>query len=129
MANGSMSMSVPSGREVVADVRAGAGRVAHVVQAVEEAHQVVRPGERRRRRDLEAHPVGQPGVGGALAGGVDRAVVGVEADDGRRGIGLGEQQRRCAVAATDVGDRRAPPASLASTPSSAGIQALARWLR
>ena len=65
------------------------------------------PVERRGRGDLEADPVGEAGVGGALAGGVDRALVGVEADDGRRRVGLGEQQRRRAVAAADVGDVRA----------------------
>ena len=80
------------------------GRVTHVVEAVEEADQVVAAIERRRGGDLEADPVGKAGVGGALAGCVDRALVGVEADDGRRRVRLGEQQRRRAVPAADVGD-------------------------
>ena len=49
-----------------------------------------------------------PASGGALAGGLDGAVVRVEADDLRAGIGIGQQQRRRPVAAADVGDPRPP---------------------
>ena len=83
---------------------AGAGRVAHVVEAVEEAHQVVGAVEGLADGHLEADPVGQAGVGGPLAGAVDRALVGVEADDRRGRVRLGEQQRGRTVPTTDVGD-------------------------
>ena len=76
------------------------------MQAVEEAHQVIGAAEGGGRRDLEAHALGQPGVGGALAGGLDGAVVRVEAGDRRGGIGAGQQQRRRPVAAADVSDPR-----------------------
>jgi hypothetical protein len=39
------------------------------------------------------HALGYPGVGGALAGGVNGTVMCVEADDCRGGIGIGQQQR------------------------------------
>ena len=43
----------------------GAHRVAHVVQGVEEAYQVELAGVLLRRRRLEPHAVGQPGLGAA----------------------------------------------------------------
>jgi hypothetical protein len=83
---------------------AGTDRVTHVVQAVEEADQVVGAIERRCGCGLEADPVGKAGIGGPLTGRVDRALVSIEADDVGGRVGLGEQQGRCAVAAADVGD-------------------------
>ena len=86
------------------DVPGRADRVAHVVQAVEGGDEVVPgPGEGLRGRDLEPGPVGQPGVGGALARGVDGRLVVVRADDRGRGVGLGQQHGRRPVAAADVG--------------------------
>src|SRR3954470_9168028 len=83
---------------------AGTDRVTHVVQAVEEADQVVGAIERRRGGGFEADSFGKAGVGGPLTGRVYRALVSIEADDAGGRIGLGEQQGRCAVAAADVGD-------------------------
>jgi hypothetical protein len=91
-------------REVVVDMGARTGRITHVVQAVEEADQVVVAIERRRGGRLEADPAGKAGVRGPLACGVDRTLVGVEADDAGGRVGLGEQQCRRAVPAADVGD-------------------------
>ena len=80
------------------------GRITHVVQAVEEADQVVVAVERCRGGGLEADPVGEAGFGGSLAGRVDRSLVGVEADDAGGRVGLGEQQGRGAAPAADIGD-------------------------
>ena len=88
-------------------VARGGERVAHVVQAVEERHEVVAGArERLGRRGLERHAVGDPGVGRALAGRLDRRVVVVRADERRRRVGLRHQHRRRPVAAADVGDAR-----------------------
>ena len=95
-----------AGRELSAGVSACAGTIAHVMQAVEEAHQVIGAAEGGGRRDLEAYALGQPGIGGTLAGGLDGAVVRVEAGDRRGGIGIGQQQRGRPVAAADVGHPR-----------------------
>ena len=59
-----------AGFEVLPRVPGGASRVAHVVQAVEEADEVVAAGVLRGRRDLEAGPPGHPGLGGPLACGL-----------------------------------------------------------
>ena len=107
---------------------ARAGWVAHVVQAVEEADQVIAAVERRRRGDVEADPVSKTGVGGSFASGVYRPVVRVEADDCRGWVCLGEQKCGRPMTATDVRDARAG-VEFASTPSRAGIQSLARLLR
>jgi hypothetical protein len=83
-------------------------RVAHVVQGVEHRDQVVaaaRVGV--GRGDLEADPVADPGLGGRLAGPLDRPVVIVEADKGRPGVGLGHDDGGGAVAAAHVGDQGA----------------------
>ena len=90
------------------------GRVAHVVEAVEEADEVVGALERGGGGDLELCSVGQAGVGGALAG---LASTWIPALDGV------EAPWPQPTSAT-----RAPAASLASTPSRAGIQVLARLL-
>ncbi len=82
----------------------GTERVAHVVQAVEAGHQVVPVArELLRTGDLEAHPIGDPGLGGALARLVDRAVVVVGADERRGREGLRHQHRAGAVPTADVG--------------------------
>ena len=102
----------------------GADRVAHVVQAVEHRHEVV-AGAAVRRRRLRSRSVTRsatPASCGALARGLDRAVVVVGADERRVRERLGHQDRRGAVAAADVGDaarraracrrrRRAPAAT------------------
>ena len=85
---------------------AGAGRVAHVVQAVEEADQVV-----AARRTSSAAATSKrtrsasPASAARLRAASIEPCVGVEADDGGRRVRLGEQQRRRAVPAADVGDR------------------------
>jgi hypothetical protein len=75
------------------------------VQRVEEADQVVGPaavvgGVAGDERD----PVGHAGVGGPLGPLVERRLVGVDADDGRGGVGLGQEHRGGAEAAADVED-------------------------
>ena len=62
------------------------------------------PSKGRGRRDLEVDPVGQPGVRGTLTRRVDRTLVRIEADDARRWVRLGKEQRRRTVPAADVGD-------------------------
>src|SRR5512132_1488831 len=77
------------------------------MEGVEDRHQVVavaRVGV--GRGDLEAHTVGDAGLGGRLAGPLDRGGVVVVADEGRPREGLGEQDRGGAVAAADVGHPR-----------------------
>ncbi len=54
--------------------------------------------------DLEGDPVVDAGLVGAAAGGGDRRVVVVEADDRAVRVGLPEQDGGGAVAAADVGD-------------------------
>ena len=75
--------------------------------------------ERRRGGGLEADPFGKAGVGGPLARGVDRALMGVEADDAGGRVRLGEQQGRRAVPAADVGN---PGAGC-----ELGLDAIERW--
>jgi hypothetical protein len=81
------------GVQVIAYVGAGSGRVAHVMQAVEKADQVVAAVEGGRRGDFEAHPIGQSRIGGSQAGRVDGSFVRVEADHGGGRIRLREQDR------------------------------------
>ena len=104
-AAGSTISQVPSGGQGAAHVPGRAQRVAHVVQAVEAGDQVV-AGARERLcpGDLEADPVGDPGLGGPLAGLGDRAVVVVRAHEGRRRERLAHEHRAGAVPAADVGD-------------------------
>ena len=83
--------------------------VTHVVQAVEHRHQVVvLAGVAGGGLDLEADAIAHAGLLGAAAGGLDRLVVVVGADERRVGEGAGHDDRRGAVAAADVGDAGAP---------------------
>ena len=94
--------------ERLADVARGADRVAHVVQAIEARDQVVAgAGKRLGRGDLEADAIGDAGVARPLARPLDRRRVVVEADEGRARERLGENDRRGAEPAADVGDARA----------------------
>src|SRR5581483_2553227 len=80
-------------------------RVAPIVQAVEVGDQVVpAAGELLGRRDVEGHSVRYARLERCLAGALDRWRVVVEAEEARRGIGLGEENGRGAVATADVGD-------------------------
>ena len=65
------------------------------------------PAVRGRRRDLELDAVGDAGLVRALARRLDRALVVVGADERRVRERLRHQDRRGAVAAADVGHRRA----------------------
>src|SRR5271165_5076863 len=70
------------GGKRLTDVAGGSERVAHVVQAVECRGEVVTgAGELAGPGDLEAHPAGDPGVGGPLAGDLNRPVVIVRAGE------------------------------------------------
>lgn len=85
-------------------MRGGADGVAHVVQAVKRRDEVI-SGIREvgRGGDLEGGTVGEPGVGGSLAGEFDRPLVVVETSHaGVRECG-GHQLGRGAQAAADVG--------------------------
>ncbi|MNV84657.1 hypothetical protein D3C71_1785480 [compost metagenome] len=80
-----------------------ANRVAHVVQAVEETHQVmVMPRIVLGRRLFEAHPLGKPRLLGALIGGRDGRCVIVITDKSRGRKRLGHDQGRSPVSATDI---------------------------
>jgi hypothetical protein len=93
------------GGKRLTDVAGGSERVAHVMQAVERRGEVVTgAGKLAGLGDLEAHPAGDPGVGGPLAGDLNRPVVIVRAGEGRIRVLTGEQDRRCAEPAADVGD-------------------------
>ena len=59
--------------------------------------------------DLELHAVADAGFGGVLAGGGDRRLVVVEAVDPNLREGLGQGDRRPALAAADLGDSGAGP--------------------
>ena len=92
------------GRERLVDVRGRADRVAHVVQAIEYAHEVVvAAGIVLRRGDREARAPLDPGLLGELARALDRGVVIVEAEELRVGKGFGHDHRRSPVTAADVG--------------------------
>ena len=80
------------GRERLADVRRRPARVAHIVQAVEEGHEVVAAaGIVFRAGDLELHAVGDSRLLRPLARHLDRAVVVVVPDEGGGGVSLGHQ--------------------------------------
>ena len=68
MAKGSTSNDRAAGQEVLPGVSGGADRIAHVVEAIEEADQVELPGVTRRSRDLELGPIAHPGLAGPLRG-------------------------------------------------------------
>jgi hypothetical protein len=124
-ANGSTIIHVPSVASEPRTWRRGAHRVAHVVQAVEECHEVeVRSRIALRARDLEVTRPATPARDALRAPTRSTAVV-VEADERRLAERLRQQDGRRAVPAADVGD--APPRrSFSSTPSSAGIHSGSR---
>ena len=94
----------PVAVEPLVHVARGAGRVAHVVQAVEHRHQVVlAAGEGGGVRGLEAHAPGHARLLGAPPRGRDRRDVVVGAREGRAGEGPRHQDRRPALAAAGVG--------------------------
>ena len=96
-----------AGGEHVRRVARGGERVPEVVERVEERHEVVaRAGVVRGAGDLEAHAVVDARLAGALARGGDRVGVVVDPDEVRGRERLGQQDRRRAVAAADVGDER-----------------------
>ena len=87
----------------------GADRIAHVVQAIEEGDQVVAgAGEILGACDLEPDAAEHASLARRLARRLDRLGVVVEADEGRVGERLGHEEGRGAVAAADIGHRRAP---------------------
>ena len=61
-----------SGRETLAGIARRTDRIAHVVQAVEEADEVVLARVRRRGRDLELRAVHDAGFGRAFLRSLDR---------------------------------------------------------
>ena len=76
----------------------GPHRVTHVVQAIEEAHQVmVMPRVVLGTGLLEAHTPRQPRLAGTLVGGDDGRPVVVVADEGGCRERLGHDQRRSTV--------------------------------
>ncbi len=93
----------PVGRQRLAKVSRRPGRVAEVVEGVEQADEVV-PLDRQctGSRDLEAHPLGDPALLRRLACALDPTPVRVKARERRGGEGLGHDDRRGAVAAADV---------------------------
>ena len=93
----------PVGCQRLADVARRRGRIAQVVERVEDADEVVAVArERIGARHLEPHPLGDAGLGGRFAGALDPARMGVEARERRGREGLGHDDRRGAVAAADV---------------------------
>src|SRR5579859_3490341 len=81
----------------------GADRVAHVVQAVEEADQVVAAGVAGGGGDLEPRLLVNACFRGSLAGGRDGRLVVVESGEVRAGVGLGHGYDGGAVPAADIG--------------------------
>ena len=110
-----------AGREVLTRVPGDAHRVAHVVQAVEEADEVV-ASPRTPSRSATSNSVlpSTPASFARCLARLDRRRVEVEPVDRRVRVGLGHHHDRRTVPATDVGDARAS-SSRSSTPSSAGI--------
>jgi len=103
--------------------------IAHVVQRVEEADQVVGSSVVIvGARGLEADAVGDPGSGGGLPGHRDRFPVRIEAAEGGPGEDLGHEDRGVSVAAADVGDS-ASGLELGHDPSSAGSHSATRPAR
>ena len=102
---GSTTIQVPSGFSACADMRGRAGRVAHVVQAVEAGHEVeVRARELLGLGDLEARAAGDAMLLRMRPRLLDRAGVEVEADELRVRERLRHQHGRPAMAAADIGD-------------------------
>ena len=90
--------------KLLTNVSARARRITHVVEAVEETHEVVGAGEGGSRRNVELDPIRQSRVGSPLPRRIDRTVMGIETNNGRCRIGLREQQGRRAVPTSDIGD-------------------------
>src|SRR5208282_1054623 len=93
--------------EPAVHVRRSARGVAHVVQTIEERHEVVVLARKRFRAgyfELDAVPYAC--IARALFGGFDRFVVVIESGKLGFGIGLGHQNRRCAQTTAYVGDPR-----------------------
>ncbi len=89
-------------------MRGGADRVAHVVQAVEYAHEVVVLARVvLGRGDLEGDAISDARVLCRFACALDRGVVVVESEEPRVRERFGHDDRRRAVPAADVGDLRA----------------------
>jgi hypothetical protein len=94
----------------LADVAGGADRVAHVVQAIEHGDQVIAlAGESGSGCDLEADAPLQACRLGLLASQLDRALVVVEAGEGRAREGLGHEAGGGSQPAADVGHTGAHP--------------------
>src|SRR5271168_3683730 len=106
----------------------GASRVAHIVQTIEEGHEVQScSGKILCRADLEDHVVGDAMHSGVLARRLDRTQVEVVADELRVWESLGHRHRRPAVTAADISHLGA--VLLPSTaPSRAGSHEPIRWL-
>jgi hypothetical protein len=86
-------------------VSCSADRVAHVVETVEEAHEVEADAVVVLGGGLaERHPVSDTAIGGALTRGGDRRGMEVVAGEHGVRVRLGHNHRRRAMAAADVGD-------------------------
>ena len=107
----------------------GAHGIAHVVQAVEERHQVIaRAWIAHCRRDLEADPVADFGSLSSLTSGFDRTVVKSKPTK----LEAGKASAMMIVQAPcpqPTSATLAPSESFPSTPESAGIQASTRLAR
>src|SRR5260370_27367590 len=104
-----------------------ADRIAHVVQAVEKANEVI---VRRRISfgglDIEAHAIAEPGIPCRLARGLDRARMIVESREARIRKCLRHQPRRHAMSAAHVGDPGAA-LELRSEERRVGKECRSRW--
>ena len=79
-------------------------RAAHVMQAVEEADQiVVAPGVGVGFRDLEIHPILNTGVARDLVGRCNRCLMNVESPEPALGECLGHQHGRMTMPSSDIG--------------------------
>src|SRR5205807_4255036 len=86
-------------------VRRRSHGVAHVVEAVEECHEVISgAGEVLGTGDLERAAAADTRLGRSLAGHLDRGLAVVEAYEDGVWVGLGQYDRRGPVPAADVGD-------------------------
>src|SRR4029077_4514322 len=86
------------------DMSCGADWVSHIVQTVEEGHEVQSGSTKILcRADLEEHVVGDAMRGGVLARRLDRTRVEVVADEFRVRESFGHHHRRPAMAAADIG--------------------------
>jgi len=93
-----------AGFEMLPRVPCGADRIAHVVQAVEEADEVEAAGVLVGGHGLEHDPVGYAGLLGPLARGGDRRLVEVEPPEPGAGERLCHDDSGGAVTAADIGD-------------------------